>query len=111
MLHAHGVDFKRHRTEGIEMAEFAELLITSGIVLNDEIRWLSFHSSFDFSYLLNLLTNTPLPATETEFFNSILLFFPCIYDIKQMMRKVDGVTGGLQKMCDTLNVGCLGDVF
>ena len=38
-------------------------------VNSDEINWLSFHSGYDFGYLLKVLNNTNLPAEEAEFFD------------------------------------------
>ena len=38
-----GIQFRRHEEEGIDVNNFAELLYTSGIILSDNIRWLSFH--------------------------------------------------------------------
>ena len=38
-----GIQFKRHEEEGILVQDFAELLMTSGIVLTDHVKWLSFH--------------------------------------------------------------------
>ena len=38
-----GIQFNRHGEEGIDVHRFAELLYTSGIILSDNIRWLSFH--------------------------------------------------------------------
>lgn len=36
--------------------------MTSGLVLLPNVTWLSFHSGYDFGYLIKLLTSTPLPA-------------------------------------------------
>ncbi len=43
LLDRSGIKFKQHEEHGIDVEDFAELLITSGIVLGDEINWLSFH--------------------------------------------------------------------
>lgn len=33
-----------------------------------QVRWITFHSGYDFGYLLKLLTCSSLPANEAEFF-------------------------------------------
>lgn len=77
-----GIQFKKHEDEGIEPLEFAELLMSSGIVLMENIKWLSFHSGYDFGYLIKLLTDNNLPTDENEFFDLLKLYFPTIYDVK-----------------------------
>lgn len=42
MLTQAGIQFKRHEEEGIELADFAELLTSSGLVLREEISWITF---------------------------------------------------------------------
>src|SRR6185437_5885302 len=81
-----GIDFSKNEEYGIDVSDFGELLMTSGIVLDDNIKWISFHSSYDFGYLLKLLTCKCLPAEEHEFLDLIRTFFPCIYDIKYLMK-------------------------
>ena len=43
-----GLQFDRHEREGIDVINFAEMLIASGIVLLENVKWLSFHSGYDF---------------------------------------------------------------
>ena len=38
-----GLDFQRHDEIGIEPNDFAELMITSGLVLTEDTKWISFH--------------------------------------------------------------------
>ncbi|XP_023231619.1 CCR4-NOT transcription complex subunit 7-like [Centruroides sculpturatus] len=38
-----GIQFKKHEEEGIEPYEFAQLLMTSGVVLSENVKWISFH--------------------------------------------------------------------
>lgn len=56
--------------------------LVTGIVLMDNINWLSFHSGYDFGYLLKLLTDQNLPQEENDFFDSLRLYFPTVYDVK-----------------------------
>jgi CCR4-NOT transcription complex subunit 7/8 len=98
-----GIDFERHENEGIDVQYFGEVMITSGLVLVPEVKWVSFHGGYDFAYLLKLLTCSALPATEGEFFELLKLYFPNIYDIKYMANGIDGLHGGLQKIAEDLN--------
>jgi CCR4-NOT transcription complex subunit 7/8 len=82
LLRNSGIQFKKHEEDGINPVEFATLLTTSGVVLFDNIVWLSFHAGYDFGYLLKILTCQPLPRDESEFFEILKIFFPNIYDVK-----------------------------
>ena len=104
LLTRSGIDFARHQAEGIDPLDFAELLISSGIVLCDDIKWVSFHSGYDFGYLLKLLTCKELPTTAEEFADELQLYFNGIYDIKWLMRYCDNLKGGLNKVAEDLEV-------
>lgn len=43
LLTKSGIDFKRHEEQGIDLDYFGEVLITSGLVLFDDVKWVSFH--------------------------------------------------------------------
>ncbi len=47
MLTGAGIQFKRHEEDGVEVDVFAELLITSGLVLNEEVTWTTFARSVE----------------------------------------------------------------
>ncbi|KAK7048536.1 ribonuclease H-like domain-containing protein [Favolaschia claudopus] len=104
LLQKSGIDFQRHEEIGIIPNDFAELMTTSGLVLNEDIKWLSFHSGYDFGYFIKLLTAASLPSTEEEFFDLFHTWFPVVYDIKYMMRASNNLKGGLQQVADDLGV-------
>lgn len=108
LLTRSGIDFSRHEEGGIEPTHFAELLMCSGIVLCDEVRWITFHSGYDFAYVMKLLTCKPLPTEEEDFFAELLLFCPHIFDIKHMMRSCENLKGGLTKLAEELEVERIG---
>eukprot|EP01114_Cavostelium_apophysatum_P013345 TRINITY_DN3210_c0_g1_i2.p1 TRINITY_DN3210_c0_g1~~TRINITY_DN3210_c0_g1_i2.p1 ORF type:complete len:298 (+),score=56.89 TRINITY_DN3210_c0_g1_i2:148-1041(+) len=103
-----GIEFSKNEEYGIDVADFGELLMSSGIVLNEEVKWISFHSGYDFGYLLKVLTCKPLPAEESEFFESVRTYFPCIYDIKFLMKSCKNLKGGLNDLADDLKVDRIG---
>ena len=43
LLRTRGIDLQRHEDMGIDPNYFAELIITSGLVLTDDTKWISFH--------------------------------------------------------------------
>ncbi|KAI9463790.1 CAF1-domain-containing protein [Russula earlei] len=108
LLQKSGIDFQRHEEIGILPNDFAELMITSGLVLTDETKWISFHSGYDFGYFLKLLTALSLPTTEEAFFEWLQKWFPVSYDMKTMMRVAKGLRGGLQEVADDLGVMRIG---
>lgn len=103
-----GIQFEKHEQQGIDILEFAELLMTSGIVLSDQVYWLSFHSGYDFGYLLKVLTDSALPEEEEEFFAMIKLYFHNIYDVKYLMKSCKNLKGGLQEVAEQLEIERIG---
>lgn len=93
LLKQSGIDFSNNEARGIDVQRFGEVLMSSGVVLNDELKWITFHSGYDFGYLLKVLTNQALPATEAEFFELLSLYFPNIYDMKYLMKFCDNLHG------------------
>ena len=97
MLAKAGIDFSMHQRDGIDPFEFGALLISSGLVLLDDVHWVSFHSGYDFGYLMKIMLCKPLPETEEEFHELLNIFFPSLYDIKYLMKHAgrnQAVNGG-----------------
>jgi len=108
LLKQSGIDFERSEARGIDVQRFGELLMSSGIVLNEDIHWITFHSGYDFGYLLKILTCQPLPSNEPEFFELLNIYFPNIFDIKYLMKFCDNLHGGLNKLAEMLEVQRIG---
>ena len=83
-----GIDFSRHNREGVDAQLFGELLMSSGVVLSDEVRWIAFQGKYDFGYLIKLLTCDELPSSQDQFFDLLHTYFPNIYDIKWLLHNV-----------------------
>lgn len=129
MLAKAGIDFSMHDKNGIDPFEFGALLISSGLVLLDDVHWVSFHSGYDFGYLMKIMLCTQLPEKEEDFHQLLNIFFPSLYDIKYLMKHAGrnqavndspltpaatqilsnlGQKSGLQDIADELGVKRLG---
>jgi len=108
LLQRSGINFQKNLELGIDPNDFAELLITSGVVLSNKVTWVVFQGGYDFGYLLKILTCAPLPEDEEGFFDLISYYFPNLYDIKYLMRSCKKLKGGLSDLGDELEVKRIG---
>jgi len=103
-----GINFELLAHKGIPIEKFGEYIITSGLLLNEDLYWISFHGVYDFAYLLKVITGLPLPETENLFFEQLKLYFPHYYDIRYLVRYTDNLRGSLSKLGQELNVNRIG---
>lgn len=103
-----GINFDILESHGIPVEVFSEYLITSGLIVNEDLHWVSFHGVYDFAYFLKYSTNLPLPESELHFFDTLKLYFPNYYDIRYLVRYNDEFRGSLSKLGQELNVSRIG---
>lgn len=92
VLRKAGVQMERLGTDGIDPQDFGSLLITSGLTMSDNVTWLSFHSGYDFAYLIKLMWNQALPTDEDAWRELLQIFFPSLYDVKFLLRQAQKLT-------------------
>lgn len=71
---------------GIDIMQFSDLLMTSGLIVNSDVYWIAFHGSYDFTYLIKTLLMDSLPNKSETFLNYLKHMFPNIYDIKTIIN-------------------------
>ena len=99
-----GIDFDKLKKRGINQKIFAQYLTISNLVLNPDIKWVSFQGAYDFGYLLKLLIGTDLPEKEEEFIVYLNLYFINYYDIRILVKGNDNMQRGLNRLAEQLEV-------
>ncbi|GFP82697.1 probable ccr4-associated factor 1 homolog 9 [Phtheirospermum japonicum] len=90
LLRHQGVDFEFTHKFGVTVSRFAELMVSSGLVCNDSVTYITFHSGYDFGYLIKAITG--------------VFFGDRVYDVKHLMRFCQGLHGGLDRVAKSLGV-------
>jgi len=110
LLENAGIDFEKFNRLGISHEAFAESLIPSGLILNENINWVTFHGIYDFAYLLRLVSNLSLPTEEGPFYAMLETYFPNYYDTRQLINNFSWLKGSLNKIAGDLDVQRIGAV-
>ena len=64
-----------------------------------------FHGCYDFAYLLRLLRNEELPRSPEDFYKAAKIYFPNIYDLKEIVREEEGLKNhGLSSIAEKIGV-------
>lgn len=98
------INFKKHSTDGIDIQEFGSYLTTSGLVMSDHIIWVSFHSAYDFAYLIKILTGNTMCEKEEDFYRFMNVLFPNFYDFKYLLASTEHSRKGLQEISNDFGV-------
>ena len=105
-----GIKFEQLKKNGIPHILFAEYFMTSGLLLDKNIHWISYHGASDFAYLLKLAINCNLPNDEKLFTDTLKIYFPSHYDIRMLISGKEQIKGGLNKLAQNLDIDRIGEV-
>ncbi|KAK9996565.1 hypothetical protein SO802_021251 [Lithocarpus litseifolius] len=98
LLKSQGINFDKNLKEGIDSADFAALMLKSGLLGNHfAFAWVTCHGAYDVAHLMKLLIQQPLPYNLMGFMNLVqCLLVKRLFDLKHMTKFCDGLYGGLQ---------------
>lgn len=73
------------------------------------MKWITFHGSYDFAYLVKLLSNQNLPEEEIPFNDLISLYFPTFYDVRHLIKNATWIKGSLARIANDLDIRRIGN--
>lgn len=83
-------------------------MLSSGLLMNPDAHWITFHGGVDFGYMLKSILGQELPPTEQEFMNLMSSVFCNYYDIKEMKKEFSHLRGGLSGIAEMLSIDRVG---
>ena len=104
LLKKAGIDFEKFNRDGIEVADFANLFFASGLLMNENVIWVTFQAGYDIAYLVKLVSAQPIPKTDAEFEEVVRIYFPHYYDVRFIMQSVLPVVGSLETLAREMGV-------
>ncbi|QCE12376.1 CCR4-NOT transcription complex subunit 7/8 [Vigna unguiculata] len=111
LLQRQGMDFQKNRNFGVNIVQFVELMMISGLLCNSHIRWITFHGAYDFAYMIKVLSHRflhmqpLLPPNLGDFLQLVKFFFGQeVYDVKHLMRFCPNLHGGLDRVSESLGL-------
>lgn len=88
LLQKSGINFDNHLHNGIEIFEFSQLMIDSGLLMEDNVTWITYHAAYDFGFLVNVLTNNCMPNNREDFEWWVHKFLPNFYDLNLICKVI-----------------------
>ena len=77
----------------------------SGILLNEDIEWITFHGQYDFAYLMKVVLGDNLDSKYEDFDEKLKNYFPNKYDIKEIISEREELKNySLQKLGNEYNI-------
>ncbi|KAJ4752367.1 hypothetical protein LUZ62_086772 [Rhynchospora pubera] len=98
--------FRTTQLEPIDPIYFSNLLRTSGLVYNNNITWIMFHSAYDLAFFIKLATFwSPLPDALVDFSSLVRTYLgEIILDVKYIIKFTHNLHGGLEEVATALGI-------
>ncbi|MBA0742553.1 hypothetical protein Gogos_015601, partial [Gossypium gossypioides] len=108
LLKRQGIDFEKNKEKGIDSKDSAKKFWDHVLLFNSyglkSITWITFHGTYNFGFMLKILTQSPLPLHLHSFVHQLAYFFGYnIFELKHTFKLL-GLLGCLEKIAQRLNV-------
>ncbi|CAL9728545.1 poly(A) ribonuclease Pop2p [Monosporozyma unispora] len=90
LLRKSGINYEMHKNIGVSKFEFAQLMIDSGLLMDENITWITYHAAYDLGFLINILMNDIMPNNRKDFEWWIHKYMPNLFDLNLIYKVVRG---------------------
>ncbi|AQZ13366.1 POP2 (YNR052C) [Zygosaccharomyces parabailii] len=88
LLQRSGINFESHSEQGVDSFEFAQLMIDSGLLMEPNTTWITYHAAYDFGFLVHILMNDSMPNNREEFEWWVHKFLPNFFDLNLICKVI-----------------------
>lgn len=86
LLRKAGVNFDHHKNNGVSIFEFAQLMMDSGLLMDQNVTWITYHAAYDLGFLVNIFMNDAMPNNLKDFEWWVHKYFPSVYDLNLIYK-------------------------
>lgn len=90
LLRKSGINYEMHKNIGVNKFEFAQLMIDSGLLMDENVTWITYHAAYDLGFLINILMNDIMPNNRKDFEWWIHKYMPSLFDLNLIYKVVRG---------------------
>ncbi|CCK69768.1 CCR4-NOT core DEDD family RNase subunit POP2 KNAG_0D00160 [Huiozyma naganishii CBS 8797] len=88
LLTKSGINFEDHHQNGVSTYEFAQLMMDSGLVMDPEVTWITYHAAYDLGFLVNILMNDIMPNNREDFEKWVHTLMPNMFDLNLIFKVI-----------------------
>ncbi|GMM55972.1 CCR4-NOT core DEDD family RNase subunit [Maudiozyma humilis] len=109
LLKTSGVNLDMQRESGVDKFEFAQLMMDSGLIMEPDTTWITYHAAYDIGFLVHILMNDMMPATRQEFEQWVVKLMPSLFDLNLIYNLVHDFKNPQQPASPQYSLNTLGD--
>lgn len=109
LLRSSGVNLEMNLSNGVDKFEFAQLMMDSGLLLEPNTTWITFHAAYDIGFLVNILMNDMMPSSREDFEWWVHKLMPSLFDLNLIYKIVRDFKSPQQPASSQYSLNTLGD--
>ena len=90
LLRKSAINPEMHKTNGVKKFEFAQLMIDSGLLMDENVTWITYHAAYDLGFFIHILLNDIMPNNRKDFDSWVHEYMPSLFDLNLLYKIIRG---------------------